>query len=143
MVASAAPTPRTQRLVALHRVALFASLTPPDLERLEGLAASRQFAADEPLCTQGEAGDEVLIILSGNTKVLVGETQVNECGPGSCIGELAVLAPSPRSASVIATVPTVALVLEGALFRDLLREQPVLVEGVLEQVARRLQRAGG
>lgn len=143
VVASAAPTPRTQRLVALHRVALFASLTPPDLERLEGLAASRQFAADEPLCTQGEAGDEVLIILSGNTKVLVGETQVNECGPGSCIGELAVLAPSPRSASVIATVPTVALVLEGALFRDLLREQPVLVEGVLEQVARRLQRAGG
>ncbi|MCP4868707.1 MAG: cyclic nucleotide-binding domain-containing protein [Proteobacteria bacterium] len=71
--------------------------------------------------------------------MLVSGKEVNQCGPGACIGELAVLAPAPRTATVIATEPTDALVLGGPLFRDLLHAQPLLVEGVLEQVARRLR----
>jgi len=134
---------QTRRLVALHQVALFAGLSPPDLQRLAELAELRRFDTDQHLCTQGEAGDEVFVLLSGQTRVLVAGTEVNTCGPGACIGELAVLAPAPRSATVQASEPTDTLVLSGTLFRELLREQPLLVEGVLEQVARRLQRAGG
>ena len=135
------PAAELQRLVALPSVALFAGLRPPDLERLDKVAEPRTYEADDALCVQGESGDEVLIILSGMTRILVSGVEVNTCGPGSCIGELAVLAPAPRTASVIASEPTVALVLSGELFRELLREQPLLVEGVLGQVARRLQQA--
>lgn len=130
-----------RRLVALRGVALFAGLSPPDLLGLDVLAAPRSYAPDAPLCVQGEAGDEVLVILSGSARVLVSGTEVNTCGPGACIGELAVLAPAPRTATVLAIEPTDALVLSGELFRELLRDQPLLVEGVLGQVARRLQQA--
>ncbi|MCP4868708.1 MAG: hypothetical protein GY898_08320 [Proteobacteria bacterium] len=55
-------------MVALHQVDLFAGLAPPDLGRLGDLAQTRSFGADEALCTQGDAGDEDLIILSGTPR---------------------------------------------------------------------------
>lgn len=137
------PADGLRRLVALHSVALFAGLPTPDLEELDARATVRSYAVDDALCTQGDDGDEVLVILSGAVRILVSGREVSTCGPGDCIGELAVLAPAPRSASVLANEPTDALVLAGGDFRELLREQPMLVEEVLGQVARRLQRATG
>ena len=141
LVRGDAPVPGTDRLVALRSVTLFAGLSPVDLAALDARAELRSYPVDGALCVQGDAGDEVLIILSGTVRIDVSGAVVNTCGPGSCIGELAALAPAPRSASVLADAPTEALVLSGDSFRDLLREQPLLAEGVLEQVARRLQRA--
>ena len=65
-------------------------------------------------------------------------------GPGGCIGELAVLDPAPREATVIAsTVAVRALSLTGASLRHALNASPAMSEGIIRILARRLRRSIG
>jgi CRP-like cAMP-binding protein len=65
-------------------------------------------------------------------------------GPGSCIGELAVLDPAPREATVIAsTVAVRALRLSGGAFRAALGSSPAVSEAVIRILARRLRQSSG
>ena len=59
-------------------------------------------------------------------------------GSGACIGELAVIDPAPREATVVAsTVAVRALCLTGAS----LNASPAMSEGIIRILARRLRRS--
>jgi CRP-like cAMP-binding protein len=61
-------------------------------------------------------------------------------GAGSCIGELAVLDPAPREATVVAsTVAVRTLRLSGSAFRQALGASPAVSEAVIRILARRLR----
>ena len=70
----------------------------------------RKLDAGEPLITQGEAGQELFLILDGIVDVEVDGEEVAELGPGALIGELALLEGGERTASVYATTPVRAVV---------------------------------
>jgi CRP-like cAMP-binding protein len=55
------------------------------------------------------------------------------------VGELAVLAPAPRSASVTALEPTLVLRVDQLVFDELLVEWPELAHGVIEELVTRLR----
>ena len=131
-----------QRMLRLRAMDLLRSLEPADLERVAQRVDQLRLRAGGILCTQGQAGDEVFLVLDGELVVVRDGVEVNRCGPGAVIGELAVLSPAPRAATVRALGEVAVLVLSGLAFRDLLRSQPHVSEGVLAQLARRLQDAG-
>ena len=60
-------------------------------------------------------------------------------GPGTTVGELAALVPQPRTASVTALEPTLALRLDKAVLDDLLVDWPELAHGVIEALVARLR----
>ena len=62
-------------------------------------------------------------------------------GPGACIGEMAIIDPAPRSATVTATSDTELLVIDGSDFEVLLTEVDGLARAVMIQLARRLRDA--
>jgi hypothetical protein len=142
--AKEAPLALLEVLMFLHGMPLFAQLEPDELETLATASRERHFGPEEPLCRQGERSDEVFLILRGRVRtwVLDAEGQprsLGDSGEGTCIGEMAVLDPAPRAATVTALRDVLTLVLGGRVFRDVLHDRPAVAEGVLKVLTQRLR----
>lgn len=76
------------------------------IERLAENAQRQQFATGRAIVRQGELGDSFYLIVRGEVRVLVSDSddaepkEVARLGPGMFFGELAVLSREPRSATV-------------------------------------------
>lgn len=135
-----------ERMMALRSVPLFASLAPGELASLARASIERGFASGKTLCVEGEPGDEVFILLSGEVKVLQSdgaeERVVGSEKAGGFIEELAVLDSAPRAATVLAGSDGArVLCLKGKAFREVLRTNPSLVSGVIQVLAARIRGA--
>jgi len=133
-------------MIGLRSIGIFDDLEPEDLASLARAGTEAWYTEGEVICRQGDLGDDVFVLLDGEVSIVQafeGRDQVVGAeGPGSCIGELAVLDPAPREATVIAsTVAVRALRLTGSSFRQALGASPVVSEAVIRILARRLRRA--
>ncbi|HEV2915856.1 MAG TPA: cyclic nucleotide-binding domain-containing protein [Pyrinomonadaceae bacterium] len=133
-----------EKMMALRSAPIFSSLPPEGLAELARSSAEAEYAADEALCREGEQGNEVFILLAGEVNVLVGTGAnakvVAEEKAGGFIGEMAVLDPAPRSATVIAKADGVRVLrLDGAAFRGALNTDPAIASGVIRTLAQRLR----
>ena len=131
-------------MLALRSVPLFSSLAPEELSSLARASREREFAPGKALCLEGESGDEVFILLSGEVTVLrrdgAGQKTVGAEKAGGFIGEMAVLDPAPRAATVQAGPEgTRVLCLDGSAFREVMRANPSVVGGVIRALAARIR----
>jgi hypothetical protein len=143
-VGSHAGLSRVEKMVALRSAPIFSSLPPEGLAELARTSVEDEYAGGEALCVQGEPGNEVFIILAGEVKVMIGEganaRAVAEEKAGGFIGEMAVLDPAPRSATVIAKADGVRVLrLNGDAFRAALNTDPAIASGVIRTLAQRLR----
>ncbi len=69
---------------------------------------------------EGEPGDAAYIIQSGQCEAVKGEGEsrrvLRRMGPGEVFGEMAILSPGPRTASVVTTQPTTVHVVNAEVF---------------------------
>ncbi|HXE89435.1 MAG TPA: cyclic nucleotide-binding domain-containing protein [Terriglobales bacterium] len=135
-----------ERMIALRSVPLFASLAPQDLASLARASLELGFKYGQPLCVEGEPGDEVFILLSGEVRVLHAdgseERMTARENSGGFIEELSVLDSAPRAATVLAGVGGArVLCLKGKAFREVLRTNPSVVSSVIHALAARLRGA--
>jgi len=91
-----------RELALLRGIPLFDRLPLTALERLAEAMQPRSVKAGERLMTEGEDGAEYDVIADGRFEVLVGDRVVTEVGPGDGVGEIALLRPGPRTATVSA-----------------------------------------
>ena len=87
-------------LALLSRSPIFAPLPPPALEALAVRLEPRLLAAGETVFAQGDPGDDYYLIEAGRVRVEVDGEPVAELGPGEGFGEIALLRPVPRTATV-------------------------------------------
>ena len=80
------------------------------------------------------------IVVSGRVRVFDGEKTINELGPCEIFGELALLDPEPRSASVDAVEETRLFRLDRETFFELLEDNVGVVSGVMKTLCRRLRK---
>jgi CRP/FNR family cyclic AMP-dependent transcriptional regulator len=128
-----------QRL--LGNVPLFSACSDKELDRLARHAEIVEFAAGDTLMTEGRAGQEFFVIVDGEVGVTAGETTVAKLGPGAYVGELALLDPGPRTATVTALRDTSAVLLGSREFYAAVEESPVLARKLLAGMAHRLREA--
>ncbi|MDH3817630.1 MAG: Crp/Fnr family transcriptional regulator [Myxococcales bacterium] len=106
----------------------------------------RSFSAGTTLYYAGAPATELYLIRTGRVQLLKRargiERSIGLYGAEEIIGEEALLPGAHRSATAQAIDPVTALVIESDTFRALVRRRPDLGEGVMQQLARRLQRAG-
>ncbi len=129
---------------ALRSIPLFAKIEPARLKLLAFTSERVQFAPGQRFFAQGDVADAAYVILSGNARVVLdtdeGEFDVAALGPDALVGEMGILADSPRSASVVATGATVALRIDKQVFLELLVQFPQLAIAVMRELAARLER---
>jgi CRP-like cAMP-binding protein len=133
------------RVVALHRVPLFADVPGRVLAALAMRATEVEVAAGDVLIEQGAVEDHLYAVVSGRFVARDGERTLRELGPGSTVGELAALAPEPRSASVTALEDGLLLRIDKVLLDELLADRPELARAVIASLVRMLRNspAGG
>lgn len=128
-----------QRLLA--HVALFSACTDKELDRLARHAEIVDFQAGEVLMTEGEAGHEFYAIIDGEVGVTSGGQTVAKLGPGAYVGEMALLDPGPRTATVAALRDTQTVLLSSREFYAAIDEVPGLSRKLLAGMAKRLREA--
>ncbi len=86
-----------ERVLALRRIRLFDGLSPSELQRVADIADERTYVDGDVIAGEGEAGDELHIIVAGSVTVLRGpdRREVARRGPGDVIGEMSIITRSP------------------------------------------------
>jgi predicted acylesterase/phospholipase RssA len=129
----------------LARTPFFEGLDAIELAYVYGRFHRRRFAPGEFLCRQGEPGDRLWVIERGLVDVNVdgpnGPASLARLRRGDVVGEMALVTGQPRSAHVVATVPTSALELGRDDFMAILTRYPALIGNLLQTVSERLTRA--
>jgi CRP-like cAMP-binding protein len=91
-----------------------------------GSPSVRELDVGDVLTTQGEAADELFVVLDGMLAVEVDRTEVGDVGPGAVVGERALLEGGARTATLRAiTAAKVAAVSADAVDHDALRDLTV------------------
>jgi hypothetical protein len=138
------PLLEVEKMIALRSAPIFAALSPEDLLELAHAGREKYFAPGATLTREGEEGWEVFILLTGGVKIFKGlgadRHQVATEKAGGLIGEMAVLDPAPRSATVEAADEGVhVLRLDGSAFRNSFNHNSSIASSVIQTLARRLR----
>lgn len=126
-------------MVDLGAIAVFSELSKRELRALDKLMSSQQVAAGKELTRQGQPGREFMIISAGTARVEIDGETVAHLGPGDFLGELAIIAGTPRSATVTTTSDCQVQVLNRREFMSMLDESPALARKILVGAVKRLQ----
>ncbi len=99
--------------------------------------------AGDVLVAQGDAADELYLLLDGELDVIIGaagdEQTLTRLEPGATVGEIALLAGDERSATVRAATPCQLAGISAEGFRRLLAEHPAHAEGLARRAVERLR----
>jgi CRP/FNR family transcriptional regulator, cyclic AMP receptor protein len=123
-------------LDVLRQVPLFAGLDDEDLGRLANQMKERRFSEGNPMTSEGRGGAGFFVITEGNATVSVAGEPKATLGAGDYFGEIALIADSPRTATITAETPLLALGLTSWEFRPIVETNASIAWKMLETLAR-------
>jgi CRP/FNR family cyclic AMP-dependent transcriptional regulator len=126
----------------LGQLALFADLTPAQIETIAHTFDEIVFKPGERVLRRGLSSASFFVILDGDAKVVAGEDLVRTLGRGDFFGEIGALTGDSPSADVIAESVLRCLVIPPRDLERLLLERPQMMLRLLRTEARRLQTSG-
>jgi CRP-like cAMP-binding protein len=126
------------KVEALKRAPLFQDLSRKELTHLARVSEDLEIRAGTALCKEGEIGREFFVIVEGEVEVTRGGERVAMRGSGEFVGEIALLEPTPRTATVTAKTPLRVFVMTDKDFRVLVKESPAVERKVMRALARRV-----
>jgi CRP/FNR family cyclic AMP-dependent transcriptional regulator len=132
-------TKSTGAAARLKGLAFFEGFSDTELDRVAELAEEVSAETGALLIDQGRMGTECYVIEVGYAGVYVGDEHIATLGPGSMVGEMALIEHTPRSASVVAETPVRLLAFDNRSFKELLAEMPKAEERVKALLASRLK----
>jgi CRP-like cAMP-binding protein len=127
-----------ERVALLRHVDLFAQTPGRVLAGIARVLEAAEFSEGSVLMEAGAVEDWLFVIVEGDVEVVRADSRVR-LGPGSVVGEMAVLDPQPRSATVTAATPVRVFRLRKAAFDQALRMRPEIAAGVITELVRRLR----
>jgi CRP/FNR family cyclic AMP-dependent transcriptional regulator len=127
------------KVEALRKVSLFSGLRDRDLEQVARLVDEVDLPEGHVLMREGDPGSQAFVIATGEARVVRGGRDVATLGPGSVLGEMALVAEGPRVATATLTKPAHLFVLAHRDFHSLMDDVPQVRDCVLTEVARRLR----
>lgn len=132
----------------LREVELFKPLSDAQVEELAENSSKYAFSAGETLVRQGDSGDSLFIIISGEVEISVSDgsgrsSHLADLAAGDYFGEMSLLTGEPRSASVAAKRETEVIVVEKRGMSQLLEGESSILEPLSDMLDRRLEELSG
>src|SRR5260221_12325163 len=112
---------------AMARVPLFARCTRKELEFLASRTDEVEMKANHTLIKQGSASDCFYVLLQGEATVEVDGRTRPSLHAGDFFGEIGMLDRGPATATVVTAVPSRAMVMSHAQFRDAIKTSDALL----------------
>ncbi|MEO7068951.1 MAG: MFS transporter [Nostocoides sp.] len=120
------------------RPSLFSTLPPEARNALTAQAVERYLPAGTWLFRRGEVATTMYVLVAGRAEVIVDDTLLRELGPGSVLGELAVITGETRSASVRARRDCRLLEVSRELWDQTLGSNPTALSAIVHSLAGQL-----
>lgn len=132
-----------ERVAVLQHVELFGAVPGHMLVAVARLLEEVSYEPGTTIIERGAVEDWLYVIAEGSVRIHTGDRTLGEAVKGDVVGELAVLASAPRSASVTAIEPSLLLRLRRGPFEELLDDRPEIARGVISTLVRLLQASNG
>ncbi len=117
----------------LARMPLFRPLNDREILRVLQVTDVLTYKPGEVVMTEGEKGEELYIVLSGQLKVTRNGADVAVLPPGAHVGEMALVRSQPRSATVTSELLSELMVIRRQEFFEILRKEHQLAVKLLWQ----------
>jgi serine/threonine protein phosphatase PrpC len=125
----------TSNLQTVRHVALFMDLADAELVRMFSRFRPHEFALGTAIIREGDEADSMYVIVEGDVRVSRHNKTLATLGRGAHFGEMGLLNQRPRTATVTATTPVRAMILERSAFNEVLREDTALAAKLLYKLA--------
>lgn len=123
----------------LQRVEIFSNTPESVLRELANVLEEIRFNPNDQIIVKGEEGDCMYVIYEGRVMVHDGEHKIAEIGSNKIFGELSILNPEPRSASVKAIEATRLLRLHRDDFYKTIGTRTEILKGMIIMLIRRIK----
>ena len=125
---------------SLSRIGIFKNVSLADLENLGRAIKVQEYKNGEMLFDQGDEGDAMYMVEEGEISIFAVDSHGREkslrtFGPGSVVGDFAVLDGQPRSARARASGSLKVLVLQRQMFKMFIQSRPQVILAVLKVLA--------
>jgi len=118
------------------------------VDRIAALSHRRSLIKDELIFQQGDAGDTLYAVISGQVRISVSaedgkEIFLNIMEPGDAFGEIALIDGEPRTATATAITDVGLITIERKRFMNLMEQEPKLAIHLLHVFCERLRWTSG
>ena len=128
-----------ERVISLKAVPMFEDVSEEILADVAEIMEEVDYKAGDVVFEKGAAGDSLYLVVSGRVRVYDGARTIVELGGKEMFGELALLDPEPRLASIAALEDTRLFRLDRESFAELMAGNIEVVRGVLHVLCERLR----
>jgi CRP-like cAMP-binding protein len=129
----------------LERHPLLSHLAAEQIEHIADAGEVERFDPTEVVVAEGSYGDALYLVLSGKLEVAKAGHPLATLDPGEFFGEMSLLEPAPRSATVTALAPSYLFRLPTTAIQVLLQTDPgaatALLIHIVKTLSERLRRA--
>lgn len=133
------PLQHDAKIDRIHQTPLFRRADRKALHDLAHVLDEVDVAAGQAVITQGHQHRESYIIERGTLGVFVDDDEVAEIPTGEMVGEIALLAPGPATATVRTKSDATLLVIPHNAFHQVLADAPDLYRHIATELAHRLR----
>jgi len=129
----------------LRQTDLLSSAPGEELENVVASSRLRTFRRGQVVCTAGDPGDTLIVVVSGQVKIAVrsadgAELTLTVVGPGATIGEVSVADGGPRSADVETVTDSQLLFVPRATVLAVCARIPAVAQALTNAIAAALRR---
>ena len=100
-----------------------------------------RIAAGQPLFSVGDEGHRLYVLTTGQAEVIVNNRVVETIQHGNIVGEMGLVSPGPRSATVVALTDCEFVAVDERRFQYLVQQTPFFAMQVMRVLAERLRAA--
>lgn len=125
-------------IAALASIDIFSGLSKKELAAIDRLMTPIEIKAGKEFIREGSVGREAFIVVDGTASVWRNGKLIASVEKGAIMGEMALLAGTPRSATVRAETDVTVEVLNRGEFEQLLDESPGLARKLLTATIKRI-----
>jgi CRP-like cAMP-binding protein len=97
-------------------------------------------AAGETLFSEGDEGHMMYVLASGTAEIIVSNRVVETLQHGNIVGEIGIVLPGPRSATVVASSDCEFVEVDEKRFQFLVQQTPYFATQVMRVMAERLRK---
>ena len=128
-----------EKAIILKSTEVFASMPDHVLAFIASIVEEVDVLKGETFIKKGDISNCMYLVVEGTVLVHDGDRKIIEFGKGQTVGELAMLDPEPRSASVTATQDTHLFRFDKEAFDEVMADQPEIAYGVIRVLCKRLR----
>jgi CRP-like cAMP-binding protein len=135
----------SEKIVLLKGIELFESLSVGELAAIGSVVEEVDYPAGEIIIKEGDAGDTLFLMISGEVSVSkdmggINEIEIDRMTDGEYFGEMALFEDTTRSVSIRTEKPSAFMVLHKQEFKEIVREYPQIALEICKVLSSRIRR---